>query len=575
VTAPSPPVPEADRASAVARTAVRLAREAGVPVDPDLTLWTLAGGIPEPGVQWAGRPRPPTGGQLAEALGAALETATDAGRRRAQGLHVTPTWLADELVARALPGGGRPTVCDPACGGGAFLVAAAEALHRSGVSRRDVVRHLLWGADVDPVGLAAAEAALALWAGEAPPPGRLVAGDPLAAGAALWPGPPAGGFGTVVGNPPFQGQLGRRTARSAAERRRLRARYGDVLRPYTDTAWLFLLLGCDLVRPGGRVVLVQPQSVVGARDAAAVRSAVDTRADLHELWADDGRVFAAAVRVCAPVLVRRSAGDGPAPDRWADLWAGTLGLPDLPALSDVTLGERAGVVAGFRDEYYGLVGAVRERQPGDTDAATAPLVTSGTLAWGRCVWGDRTVRFAKRRWDSPVVDLASLAEGDGILAAARRWVDRTRRPKVVVANQTGVLVPAVDEAGAWVPCVPALAVVPHDPDDLWRVAAAIASPVASAWMARRAAGTGLDRHVLRVSGPALAALPLPVDAGAWDEAAAALREHAAAPGDAGIERFVAAAGRAYDAPPPVTGWWRERTRRGRNGWTRGPSGGVA
>jgi hypothetical protein len=244
-------------------------------------------------------------------------------------------------------------------------------------------------------------------------------------------------------------------------------------------------------------------------------------------------------------------------------------------LSDVTLGERAGVVAGFRDEYYGLVGAVRERQPGDTDAATAPLVTSGTLAWGRCVWGDRTVRFAKRRWDSPVVDVAALAEGDGILAAARRWVDRTRRPKVVVATQTGVLVPAVDEAGAWVPCVPALAVVPHDPDDLWRVAAAIASPVASAWMARRAAGTGLDRHVLRVSGPALAALPLPVDAGAWDEAAAALREHAAAPGDAGIERFVAAAGRAYDAPPPVTGWWRERTRRGRNGWTRGPSGGVA
>ena len=73
-------------------------------------------------------------------------------------------------------------MCDPACGGGAFLVAAAERLHRAGVDRRDVVRHHVWGADVDPVGLAAAEAALALWAGEAPPPGRLVVGDPLRRG---------------------------------------------------------------------------------------------------------------------------------------------------------------------------------------------------------------------------------------------------------------------------------------------------------------------------------------------------------------------------------------------------------
>jgi hypothetical protein len=274
-------------------------------------------------------------------------------------------------------------VCDPACGGGAFLVAAAERLHRAGVDRRRVVRDLLWGADIDPVGLAAAEAALALWAGAAPPPGRLVVGDALVRGGELWPDRPAGGFGAVVGNPPFLGQLGRATAWTPALRRRLRARYGAALRPYTDAAWLFLLLGCELVRPGGRVVLVEPQSLVAARDAGAVRDAVGRQADLRELWVDDGRVFAASVRVCAPVLERTAT---PGPERWRELWADALRLPPapVPARGGPTLGDRATVLAGFRDEYYGLAAVVRERAPGDADAGVTPLITSGALAWAAC-----------------------------------------------------------------------------------------------------------------------------------------------------------------------------------------------
>jgi len=444
-------------------------------------------------------------------------------------------------------------VCDPACGGGVFLVAAAERLLRAGAGRQDIVRHLLWGADVDPVGLAAAEAALALWAGEAPPPGRLVVGDPLVAGAQLWPGAPPEGFGAVVGNPPFQSQLGRLTARTAAERGALRARWGPALRAYTDTAWLFLLLACELVRPGGRVVLVQPQSLVAARDAAAVRTAVDQRADLVDIWADDDRVFAAAVRVCAPVLLCRDAAVPAPADRWGELWARALGLPELPEPGGPPLGERATVWAGFRDEYYGLVPAVRESAPGDDPGAVAPLVTSGVLDWGTCAWGARPIRFAKRRWRAPVVDLDLLARGEA--EAAARWVERTRRPKVVVATQTRTLEPAVDADGTWVPSVPALAVVPHDPDDLWHLGAALAAPAATAWLARRAAGTGLERGAVRVSGPDLAALPLPTDPARWDEAADAWRAYTARPSERARERFLAAAARAYEAPEAVTQWW--------------------
>src|SRR5262245_8627595 len=149
------PVPDADdvgRAAAVAAIARALAARAEMALPPDLRLWALAGPGPvgpEDAVLAAGDVAGAVlaAGDVAGALGAALEGGTGGGRRRAQGLHVTPRWLAARLVDRALPGGavGGTSVCDPACGGGAFLVAAAEWLHRAGVDRREIVRRHLWG----------------------------------------------------------------------------------------------------------------------------------------------------------------------------------------------------------------------------------------------------------------------------------------------------------------------------------------------------------------------------------------------------------------------------------------------
>lgn len=582
---PAPPQPATDeerrRAAVVAVAAAAEAARCGTALAADLLVWSLAGIRPATaatGAEAGGRRAPATPGDgddvdPATVVGAALEAATDDGQRRAHGLHVTPRWLADELAARALPEaavdaarpGRGPTVCDPACGGGAFLVAAARRLHLLGLDRRVIVRRHLWGADIDPVGLAAAEAALALWAGEPPPPGRLVVADPLRRGATVWPDPPTGGFDAVVGNPPFQSQLGRATARDDGTRRALRARYGDAVRAYTDTAWLFLLLGCDLARPGGRVVLVQPQSVVAARDAEAVRSAVADRADLRDLWVDGERVFAAAVRVCAPVLERRADPPHPAAEPllpavdWARAWGRAAGLPavDLAGSADAgrTMGERADVLAGFRDQYYGLAGAVCERDELAAGVPSAPLVTSGLLDWAACAWGERPVRYARRRWAAPVVDLDRLAVAPPV---ARRWVARCTGAKLVVGTQTRVIEAAVDAEGTWIPSVPALAVVPHDPADLWRLAAAVLAPAATAWLAHRSGGTALDRGALKVAKPDLAALPLPADRSAWDAAAAALRTYAAAPAPDHLERYLRAAESAFGSGPELTAWWRAR-----------------
>jgi hypothetical protein len=577
------------RALVVAEAVLAEAQATGVELPRELALWDLAGcgtSGPLPAIAPAGEGSSGSGGS--PALAAVLERATPGEQRRVNGLHVTPSWLADHLVGRALDGVALPlerlALCDPACGGGAFLLAGARALHARGVPRSTVVRELVWGADVDPVGLATAEAVLALWAGEAPPRGRLVVGDALVGGPALWPDRPAPGFGAVVGNPPFLNQLGRATTRTAAETSRLRERFGTAVRAYTDAAWLFLLLGCELVRPEGRVTLVEPLSVVAARDASPVRVALHGPARLRELWVEDGRSFAAAVKVCAPVLevVAEAGPPAPAdpaapgvdgdPDRvWADRLADAIGVPPT-GLDEVgpRLGDIGEVTAGFRDEYYGLVPLVREAAPGD---GAAPLVTAGVIDWGRSRWSERTTRFAKRSWRAPVVDVGlldglALEERTAIVRAGVRWIERHQRPKVVVASQTRVVEAAVDEQGTWVPSVPVLAVLPvatgrgtdagTDTDAVWRIAAAVAAPAATAWLFRRAPGTALGRTALKVAARDLTALPLPWDGAAWTAATAALRAWSAEPSAGALATYVDAATAMYGSSPDLVAWWRAR-----------------
>jgi len=264
-----------------------------------------------------------------DALGLAHEALAGAQERR-RGVHYTPTSLARRLAEVALdqvaldpvgrhgrgdrrvprrggaPGGGAttpdpPTVCDPACGGGAFLLAAARALTDRGHDSGAVVAALS-GLDLDPLAARVAATGLVLWAGTAAREPTVVPGDALAG--SDWPGRPGAGFDLVLGNPPFQAQLGLDTARTATEAARLREALGEPATGYVDTAALFLLAAVAQVRTGGVVLLIQPQSVLGSRDGAGVRARLAEVAPLEGLWVCDEPVFAARTRVCAPLLRR-------------------------------------------------------------------------------------------------------------------------------------------------------------------------------------------------------------------------------------------------------------------------------
>jgi hypothetical protein len=519
------------RALAVARRAVELASASGVSLPDDLALWSLAGGRPHA----RARPGEP------EELGELLEQTTAPPARRRLGAHFTPRSLARELVARALAGHRRPSVGDPACGGGALLLAAARHLAAAGEPPGEVAARL-WAVDVDPLAVATTEASLALWAGVAPPAGRCREADALQDDLA-WPP-----LDVVVGNPPFLSPLGVATRPSPQASRDRRARYAGAAGAYTDAAALFLLEACRRATAGGTVALLQPISVLSARDAGGVRHAVSTLGTLLDVWIPPA-AFDAAVDVCVPIVrvhgaeATPPAGNGP--DGWATWLAGANGVPPVALRSRGVLGDVASTIAGFRSEYYGMVDHVRE---GDLhgDGGARPLVTTGLVDLGGVAWGERRCRVGGRVWDRPVVDATGL---DG---RAAQWAARTHVPKLLVATQTSVVEVAVDEEGELLPAVP-LVVVLAPADRLWPLAAALASPAVTGWLLHRTAGAALTRDALKVSAPILREVPLPADEPAWSQGVEALRA-----GD--LDGFAGSMGDAYGVGPEIGAWWRPRAR---------------
>ena len=373
-------------------------------------------------------------GVTPEMLGVVYERALDWDHRHRHGVHFTPPVVARGLAEIGLDRHrGAPTVCDPAAGGGAFLLAAAEVLAARGLERSVIVGDLLWGIDVDPTAVAVATSALALWASSADTgwvsPGRhLVVGDTLQVGADAF----AEGtrFDLVIGNPPFQGQLGTATVRGAAATAALRNRWQVDAGPYADTSAYFLLAGLELAAPSGSVVLVQPQSLLAGADVAPIRNEVAP--GLVGLWATSEQVFDANVRVCAPVLAKGDTATaateigGPDPARTVARWTGAgvekagtvahpggatswsaavidlLGVPAVDVRGMSVIGDIATATAGFRDQFYGLAEHTIEAEPG---ADRLALVTVGMIDPLHNRWGTGTFRFAGRRWTTPCVDL--------------------------------------------------------------------------------------------------------------------------------------------------------------------------
>lgn len=478
------------------------------------------------------------------------EAALDPGKRRRLGAHYTPEDLARRIVDlgwRALGREPRLT-CDPSCGAGSVLLAAADRLASAGVPPAEVVQRRLLGVEVDPAAARTACAALEAWAvRRGAQPGvvpNVVVADSLLDDLRCSGGLASQRPDLVCGNPPFLSQLSRTTAFDGDLRRRLTARWPE-LGAYTDAAAVHLLAAVEAAGDDAVVALLQPQSVLASRDAAPVRKAVEARGALVCLWASGRRLFEGAeVHVCVPVVrlggprtpaaptaVELSWEDDPpravpgpvSPERWGALLAIMSGVPTVsPTVQTRPLKSLAGVTAGFRDEFYALARSSLDGPNGGPRLVSVGMIDPAELKWDRGTW-----RVGGRRLQRPVVDMDLLELTDARVAG---WARRRLRPKLLVATQTRVLEVVEDRLGECLPLTPVIAVEPGTQDgsgeevSLATLAAALSAPSTSAALAAMVAGTGLSAGVLRPSAKVLGELPVPTDEAARSELHAAWEE---------------------------------------------------
>jgi len=223
-------------------------------------------------------------GQLLEAM---LRESTRAGQsatfggqsltRKRLGAYFTPPSLVDTVLSTALEPWitaniGMPRVCDPAMGAGAFLLGVARRIletHRSRADveatdddmhfRTEIVRHL-YGIDIEPLAVAAAEAMLWAWT-EDPTiqpdslQAQLCHGDALMSERLV-----PDDFDLVVGNPPWVAFAGRAAQRLSPELRRTFVERFDSFRGYPTLHACFVELGTRLA-PRGRIAFLLPSPV--------------------------------------------------------------------------------------------------------------------------------------------------------------------------------------------------------------------------------------------------------------------------------------------------------------------------
>ena len=235
---------------------------------------------------------PADAGRLYEALlasdvrpGAAGLVVQRARDQRAKGIYYTPPALVEYLLARtllpALADAGIPRICDPACGSGAFLAAAATRLRAAGLNAEEAAA-CLCGCDTDAGALALCQGALV----EAGADGtRLLAADGLLADL---PGP----FDLVVGNPPYIASGLRGAHRADAGRAtQLRQRFPESAAYKLNTYPLFVQHGIEMLRPGGRLAFVLPDSLLLGKYFARIRRFILDTCCIEEMTLIRGEIW--------------------------------------------------------------------------------------------------------------------------------------------------------------------------------------------------------------------------------------------------------------------------------------------
>lgn len=494
-----------------------------------------------------------------------------------QGSFYTPLDVVEELLALSLvPRLSKMStpfdilrVLDPACGTGNFLVIAAlmmkDRLCEMGLPESEAidfsVRRGIYGVDIDVNAVTQCRNSLSLLTDgrvsmseisrnivctdslALDSPNGAVSGqlDLFAADNRSWYDlfpdifqSDNSGFDLVIGNPPFLNQLETDTSLDVHTANSLQKRFGEAITKMTNPASVFMLVALDLTAKAGEILMIQPLSFLATAHSSAIRKFLASRSHIANIWICFDHIFEASVEVAAVHLKFPKTEDRTClyfgrkfeiaaetdsttwdQNTWSMALALAQGFPSVTLDDSQALGQIAVASAAFRDQFYGLVGAVVEE--GKVSENSLRLATVGLIDPAVCRWSQTTTRFAKESFEKPVVLL------DGLDSGIKQWAESMRGPKLLVATQSRVIECFVDVDGSYLPGVP-LVSVRCSADDIWKVGAALSAPPVSLWAVGKYLGGGLSSDVLRLTAKDLIALPLPIIDSKWIEGSILFRE---------------------------------------------------
>ena len=221
----------------------------------------------------------------------AFESLSDADDKRAHGVVYTPNYIIDYIIKRCFAMRARenpPTVLDPACGSGGFLLRAAMLLSENyGVPIEKVIKELIYGIDISQDAIQCTSIAIEMLCAEkavAPPEtfDFLLTADTLCNSRqdiAKSLKVDEDGFDVIVTNPPYV----KLQNLDESYRETLSGRYPEFVTGSFSLAMLFLVAGYRLLSQNGVLGYITQNNIYTSLAGARVREFLQNNGSLHTI----------------------------------------------------------------------------------------------------------------------------------------------------------------------------------------------------------------------------------------------------------------------------------------------------
>jgi hypothetical protein len=445
--------------------------------------------------------------------------------KKTAGSFYTPVQLVDFAIENTVKGwAGFPTILDPACGGGFFLLSAyQQVLDQQGqlltdTDREQILLNCIYGVDINPQAVTVTQLSLLLKLRENRPQQTLpdlsqniCCGNAVIGSDFDWEETfpqifRSGGFNIIIGNPPYVDSEW--MTKYLPSWRQYCTRHYKSATGNWDLFCIFIEKSLSLCRSNGMISLVVPNKLASANYAAGARSLLTTQSQILTIQDhSQSEAFNAAVYPLVFVARKRATPlESPEPGA---TWAIAATQPQsqlltrlrtLPKLETIAQVNGAATVA----EAYLMQALIEEGQPGDP----LRMVNSGTIDRYCFLWGQKPMRYLGQSYWQPVI-----VEGDpgGICKAAQlppRRLQQARQPKIIVSGMTQRLECAIDPDGSFLAGKSTVIIYASQIYDLRYLLGILNSRLMNFYLTSYFGGNCLKGKYLRIGAPQLRQVPI-------------------------------------------------------------------